>query len=293
MCYVYTLQKDRNKFSHTTEQCVFLGYFSGYEGYKVLHLDTNIISVSRNVIFHETIFPFKADLHSSPSSDVLGHNILPLPIPAVLDSSTLNHIISPSSNVSSAHVSPSASASNSGYVSASSSGLASASHSSPNAKHHVPSSVTGGNPAVPATQPVVSLHNARPRRSAKAPGYLLDYHCSMAQLVTLPPKLFTTPYPLSSILTHSNLNLSYKSYILSISVETESKSFKQAILSVKWTNAMDVELGNMESTKTWSVVSLPPGKNVVGCKWVYTIKDLAYGSIERYKTHLVAQGFTQ
>jgi len=41
---------------------------------------------------------------------------------------------------------------------------------------------------------------------------------------------------------------------------------------------MDVELEAMELNKTWSVVSLPQGKNVVSCKWVYTIKYTTDGS---------------
>jgi hypothetical protein len=34
------------------------------------------------------------------------------------------------------------------------------------------------------------------------------------------------------------------------------------------------------------------GKKVVSCKWVFTIKHKAYGSMERYKARLVAKGFT-
>ncbi|XP_019101814.1 PREDICTED: uncharacterized protein LOC109133276 [Camelina sativa] len=57
---------------------------------------------------------------------------------------------------------------------------------------------------------------------------------------------------------------------------------------------MDVELENMEVSGTFGdVISLPPCKNVVGCKWVYTIKYNADGSVERYKARLVAKGYTQ
>ncbi|KAH9718181.1 retrovirus-related pol polyprotein from transposon RE1 [Citrus sinensis] len=40
-------------------------------------------------------------------------------------------------------------------------------------------------------------------------------------------------------------------------------------------------------------VDLPPGKKPVGCRWIYTIKYKADGSIERYKARLVAKGYTQ
>ena len=37
----------------------------------------------------------------------------------------------------------------------------------------------------------------------------------------------------------------------------------------------------------------PPGKYVVGCKWIYKIKTHFDGSIDRYKTCLVAKDVTQ
>ena len=43
----------------------------------------------------------------------------------------------------------------------------------------------------------------------------------------------------------------------------------------------------------WDIVDLPKGKNLVGYKWVFTIKYKVNDSIERYKARLVANGYTQ
>ncbi|RVW38985.1 Retrovirus-related Pol polyprotein from transposon RE1 [Vitis vinifera] len=41
------------------------------------------------------------------------------------------------------------------------------------------------------------------------------------------------------------------------------------------------------------LVECPPGKKPVGCRWIYTVKYKADGSIERFKARLVAKGYTQ
>ena len=56
---------------------------------------------------------------------------------------------------------------------------------------------------------------------------------------------------------------------------------------------MKKELDVLSKKHTWDLVTLPPGKSVVGCKWIYKIKTHSDGSIKRYKVHLVAKGFTQ
>jgi hypothetical protein len=53
------------------------------------------------------------------------------------------------------------------------------------------------------------------------------------------------------------------------------------------------EIQALRSNNTWSLVPFHPSMNVVGSRWVYMIKHRVDGSIERYKAHLVARGFTQ
>jgi hypothetical protein len=43
----------------------------------------------------------------------------------------------------------------------------------------------------------------------------------------------------------------------------------------------------------WEVVPKPDGKSVISSKWLYKIKYVADGSIEKYKARFVARGFSQ
>ena len=111
-------------------------------------------------------------------------------------------------------------------------------------------------PALPKDleQDIPSRHSTRVR---SIPAHLLNYHCYIA-LATL-----------------------HKPY-----------TYSEASTNPLWQVAMKEELDALSKNHTWDLVTLPPGKFVVGCKWIYKIKTRSNGSIERYKV-LVAKGFTQ
>src|SRR3954464_12702886 len=56
---------------------------------------------------------------------------------------------------------------------------------------------------------------------------------------------------------------------------------------------MNEELQASKKNNTWELVPLPAGKRTVGCKWVYTVKQTPEGNVDRYKTRLVAKGYSQ
>jgi len=59
-----------------------------------------------------------------------------------------------------------------------------------------------------------------------------------------------------------------------------------------WKNAADNEYQSLLNNDTWELIDLPPGKNVIVCKWVLKLRN-AYGSISWHNARIVAQGYSQ
>ena len=55
---------------------------------------------------------------------------------------------------------------------------------------------------------------------------------------------------------------------------------------------MKEEFDALHKTGTSDLVDLPSRKSAIDCKWVYKIKTQSDGTVDRYKAHLVARGFT-
>ena len=53
------------------------------------------------------------------------------------------------------------------------------------------------------------------------------------------------------------------------------------------------EFNTLLKNQTWTLVSPSSHQNTVGCKWIFKVKRLVDGTIERHKARLVAKGFHQ
>ncbi|KAL0447521.1 UNVERIFIED_CONTAM: Retrovirus-related Pol polyprotein from transposon RE2 [Sesamum latifolium] len=56
---------------------------------------------------------------------------------------------------------------------------------------------------------------------------------------------------------------------------------------------MEKEIYALENNETWELTTLPPDKRAIGSKWVFKLKMNPDGSVERYKTRLVAKGYNR
>ncbi|GAU39772.1 hypothetical protein TSUD_220160 [Trifolium subterraneum] len=103
-----------------------------------------------------------------------------------------------------------------------------------------------------------------------------------------------TKHPISNYLSYDKLSHTHKAYVSRISNLFVPRTVQEALGDPNWKLAVKEEMDALRKNNTWSITDLlPKGKKAVGCKWVFTVKCKADGSVERYKARLVAKGFTQ
>ena len=52
----------------------------------------------------------------------------------------------------------------------------------------------------------------------------------------------------------------------------EPQKFEETVKEDKWLKGMDEEIAIIEKNRTWELVDLPKGKEVIGLKWVFKTK---------------------
>jgi len=150
------------------------------------------------------------------------------------------------------------------------------SHSSPPPVKYVylPASSTSPLPSAPLLRQSI--------RHKASPSYLQNYVCNT---------LHSTTYPISNYLNHNKLSTNHSSFVLSLHTHIEPKTYVEDGKLDCWKQAMQVKLLALEKTRTWKLIDLPSNVKLIGCRWVFKIKRNADGTIERYKTRLVAKGY--
>ncbi|RVW79171.1 Retrovirus-related Pol polyprotein from transposon TNT 1-94 [Vitis vinifera] len=80
-----------------------------------------------------------------------------------------------------------------------------------------------------------------------------------------------------------------KEFVHRLSSYHVPSTVQEALSNPKWSQAIKAEMEALEKSKTWALVPLPKEKKTMGCRWAFSIKHKADGSIEWYKARLVAK----
>ncbi|RVX13347.1 Retrovirus-related Pol polyprotein from transposon RE2 [Vitis vinifera] len=81
------------------------------------------------------------------------------------------------------------------------------------------------------------------------------------------------PHPIYNFLSYHRLSSSYSAFVSTLSSVSLPKSTSEALSDLGWRQAMVDEMAALHSNDIWDLVSLPPGKSTVECRWVYTAID--------------------
>ena len=76
-------------------------------------------------------------------------------------------------------------------------------------------------------------------------------------------------------------------------IVTQPSSFQEDVQQPTWVDAMVEEYDSIVKKNSWEVVPRPVDKSMIGSRWVYKVKQVADGNVEKYKARFVARGFSQ
>ena len=268
VAYVHLHKNQRTKLEPCAPCYLFLGYTFHQKGYRCYDLTSGRMYITMDVTFveTETFFPPNSPLQGETRQEEQNWTELNWPSVSKI------HVESRQPE----HVS-----------------LATEHHEDDHEAHVTSPSTVPENPT-PENDPEVSSFNT----NILAPpiGYVLPNRHNRGK----PPSRYSpdieerrSRYPIANYVSIKKLNEPLKTFVHNISGCHVPTRVEEALGDPKWTQAIKDEMEALMKNKTWNLVPLPEGKKTVGCKWVFSIKHKADGSIERYKARLVAKGYTQ
>ena len=100
-------------------------------------------------------------------------------------------------------------------------------------------------------------------------------------------------HPTQAVCSFAEFPEEHQCFMISLDQSYVPRSYEEAMLVQEWRDSVAVEANAMIKNDTWYESELPKGKKAVTSRWIFTIKYLPNGEIDRRKTRLVARGFTQ
>ncbi|KAL0544417.1 hypothetical protein IC582_019532 [Cucumis melo] len=102
-----------------------------------------------------------------------------------------------------------------------------------------------------------------------------------------------TKHPICNYVFYDSLSPQFRAFTASLDSFIIPKNIYTALECPEWKNVVMKEMKTLEKNRTWEICALPKEHKTVGCKWVFSPKYKADGTLDRHKARLVAKGFTQ
>ncbi|XP_050890899.1 uncharacterized protein LOC127096364 [Lathyrus oleraceus] len=99
--------------------------------------------------------------------------------------------------------------------------------------------------------------------------------------------------PIYNCVSYHRLFPIYCAFVTALASISIPKTIQEALSHLGWRQTIFDEMSALESNHTWEFVPLPPGKSVVGCRWIFNVKVGPDGQVDRLKARFVAKGHTQ
>jgi transposase InsO family protein len=256
--FVHNHSPNRDKLDPRAHKCIFLGYSRTQKGYRCYSPSLRKHFVSANVTFFEDI-PYYSPQGRQLQESMLSAPVIPTHVPFAPPTSPIS-IVPPVPPISQVYVR--------------------------RRNQDVP--------LVPPPPPVeFSLPlppSASPSADSPPPQSTSDLDLPIA---IHKGKRTCTEHPISNCVSFDHLSPSFKAFSLSLSSLVIPKSYREALSHPGWRKAMEEEMHALELNHTWDLIPKPAGTSIVGCRWVFTVKQNPDGTVDRLKARLVAKGFTQ
>lgn len=102
-----------------------------------------------------------------------------------------------------------------------------------------------------------------------------------------------TNYPIYNFVSYEGLSPRFRTFVAKFNELQIPNTVHEALKVPEWRAAVWGEIQAPEKNGSWKITDLPTGKCPIGNKWIFTIKHMVDGSVERFRARLVAKSFTQ